>query len=592
MNEITDHTDLSTKQIMHNNLHRGDSNLHFKTVIKTLRKSVLLLAGISTIGIATACGSKSKKEKQVANKPQPVLDSTYYINYMNKDPMLKEHTDWAKKFYREREFQLGWFKNNEIVPQAQEMLTMISKAGEEGLDPKKYQFKDFTAMFANLEAAKSDSAKFTELQKEIDVALSSTYFVWASDYYRGVVIPRENEEIEWDVKRNKIKLHKALMTVLGERESKYSYANFSPLHPDYARLKTALANYRKIQAAGGWPQVAANPKLKEGQSSPGVVALKKRLGVSSTDSTFNAETVAALKTFQSAQGLKPDATLGAETAKILNVSVEQRIKQIILNMERWRWIPKSFEEDYLIVNIPEYRMRVFEKGKEALAMNVIVGKTLNSTPIFSDKMENVVLAPYWNVPASIVKDELGPKIAADPGTLDRLNMELVDYKGNQVSPAGIDWNSVTRDNWKYILRRKPGPKNDLGDVKFIFPNTDDIYLHDTPHDELFSQTKRNFSHGCVRLEKPLQLAEYLLKPLGWDMNKIQSTIAGGKEKHVKLQKVLPVYLVYFTAWADESGNVHFRDDIYGHDKTLSQQYFNEVSAAVVKPKSSAAQGKL
>lgn len=560
------------------------------TYFYMLRKPFLILAGISLIIFVSACGGGVKKqERQVANKPQPVLDSTYYIKYMNDDPLLKEHTDWAKKFYRERSFKLGWFKNNEIVPQAKEMQIMISKAGEEGLDPKKYQFKDLNTMFANLEAAKADSAKYTAIQKEIDVALTATYFVWASDYYRGVIIPKENKEIEWDVKRNKIKLHKALMTVLNERESKYSYASFSPLHPDYARLKSALATYRKIQAAGGWPNITAG-KLTEGQKSPAVAALKKRLGLSSADSTFNAETVNALKSFQSAQGLKPDGALGTETLKILNVPVDQRIKQIILNMERWRWIPKSFEEDYLIVNIPEYRLRVYEKGKEALAMNVIVGKTMNSTPIFSDKMENVVLAPYWNVPASIVRDELGPKIANDPGYLDRSNMELVDFKGNPVSPSQVDFSSVTRDSWKYILRKKPGPKNDLGDVKFIFPNTNDIYLHDTPHDELFSQSKRNFSHGCVRVEKPLQLAEYLLRPVGWDMNKIQSTIAQGKEQHVKLKQVLPVYLVYFTAWADESGNVHFRDDIYGHDRTLAQQYFNEVKASV--PARVTAKGKL
>ena len=565
---------------MYKIIKRSDSSPHFKTVVKSLKKGFIVLAGVSAIAFASACGGKSKQEREVASKPQPTLDSTYYISYMNSDPRLKEHTDWAKKFYREREYRLGWFKNNEIVPQAKEMLTMISKAGEEGLDPKRYQFKDFDTMFTNLQASKSDSAKFTAIQKEIDVALSSTYFVWASDYYRGVVMPRENKEIEWDVKSNKIKLHKALMTVLNERESKYSYASFSPLHPDYARLKSALATYRKIQISGGWPKVISSPKLKEGQSAPVVSALKKRLGLSSTDSSFNAEAVSALKAFQSAQGLKPDGALGAETVKLLNVPVDQRIKQIILNMERWRWIPKSFEEDYLIVNIPEYRLRVYEKGKEQLSMNVIVGKTMNSTPIFSDKMENVVLAPYWNVPASIVRDELGPKISADPGYLERSNMELVDAKGNQVSPSKVEWGTITRDNWKYILRKKPGPKNDLGDVKFIFPNTNDIYLHDTPHDELFSQTKRDFSHGCVRVEKPLELAEYLLRPVGWNMSKIQSTIAGGVEKHVKLKQVLPVYLVYFTAWVDDSGNVHFRDDIYGHDRTLAQQYFNEVSANV------------
>lgn len=524
---------------------------------------------------ASSCQG-SKTERAVANQAQPVLDSTYYINYIKSEPKFKDQLDWVKSFYREREFQLGWFKNNKIVPEADKMLGMISKAGEEGLNPKDYQLKDFNKLFADLEAAKRDSAKFTALQKEIDVALSATYFVWASDYYRGVVIPRENKEIEWDVKRNKIKLHKALMTVLGERESKYSYASFSPLHPEYSRLKSALAAYRKIQAEGGWPKISASAKLKQGEASPLVPALRKRLGLSGgTDSVYSADVFNAVKQFQNDQGLKPDGALGAETVRIMNIPVEERVRQIILNMERWRWIPKSFEPDYLLVNIPEYKLHVIEKGKEKLTMNVIVGKTLNSTPIFSDKLETVVLSPYWNVPVSIIQKELAPKLAGNPSYLDHLDMEVVNAKGEQVSPSSINWGSVDESNWKYILRRRPGPKNDLGDVKFIFPNTNDIYLHDTPHDELFSQAKRGFSHGCVRVEKPIDLAEYLLRNSGgWSRSQILSTIAERKEKHVKLKEVLPVYLVYFTAWADDNGQVHFRDDIYGHDKTLAQQYFN------------------
>lgn len=547
--------------------------------IVCFKKYLIILAGLSFVLTLSSCqGGKTtdsgQKEGKSVNGPQPVLDSTYYINYVKADPRLKDQLDWTKKFYRERDFQLGWFKNNELVPQAKQMLAMIDKSAEEGLDPKDYKIKDFNKMLADLEAAKSDPAKFAEVQKEIDIALSGTYFVWASDYYRGVVIPKENKEIEWDVKGNKIKLHKALMTVLNERESKYSYASFSPLHPEYSRLKTALANYRKLQASGGWPKLTANPKLKTGEVSPIVPSLRKRLGLAAADSVFSQQVVDAVKRFQNAQGLKPDGSLGPETVRQLNISVEERIKQIILNMERWRWIPKSFEKDYLLVNIPEYKLHVIENGKEAMNMNVIVGKTMNSTPIFSDKMETVVLSPYWNVPVSIIQKELAPKFAGNPGYLDRLDMEVVTWKGTPVDPSSVDWASVNESNWKYVLRRRPGPKNDLGDVKFIFPNTNDIYLHDTPHDELFSQTKRGFSHGCVRVEKPLELAEYLLKNVGYDRNKIESTIALRKEKHVKLNKVLPVYLVYFTAWADDNGNVNFRDDIYGHDKTLAQQYFN------------------
>ena len=540
-----------------------------------LKRYLFFLTGISFILYCSSC-QDSKNERVIANRPQPILDSTYFINYINSEPRFKDQLDWTKKFYKERGFKLGWFKNNRLVLQAQQMLSLIDKADEEGLDPKDYQIKDFNKMFVRLDSAKRDSAKFIALQKEIDIALTANYFVWASDYYRGVVVPKENEEIEWDVKRNKIKLHKALMTVLKERKSKYSYANFSPLHPEYSRLKSALASYRKIQASGGWAKVIASPKLKTGESSAIVPALKKRLGLSSSaDSVYNAELVSAVKRFQAAQGLKPDGALGAETVRFLNISIEERIKQIVLNMERWRWIPKSLEPDYLLVNIPEYKLYVVEDGQEKITMNVIVGKTLNSTPIFSDKMEYVVLSPYWNVPISIIEKEIAPKLANNPGYLDHLNMEVVTANGSPVNPSSVDWGSVNESNWKYVLRRRPGPKNDLGDVKFIFPNTNDIYLHDTPHDELFSQAKRGFSHGCVRVEKPIDLAEYLLRnSAGWDRAQILNTISVRKEKYVKLKEVLPVYLVYFTAWADDKGQVHFRDDIYGHDKTLAQQYFN------------------
>ncbi|RZJ88609.1 MAG: murein L,D-transpeptidase, partial [Hymenobacter sp.] len=239
----------------------------------------------------------------------------------------------------------------------------------------------------------------------------------------------------------------------------------------------------------------------------------------------------------------------------------------------------KFEPDYLIVNIPEYRLRVFEQGKEALTMRVIVGKTLTATPVFSDKMEYVVLAPYWHVPFSIIDKEMRPRLVANAqATLDRLDMEVVKGYGRKatvVDPSTIDWANVTQATFKYTMRRRPGPKNDLGDVKFIFPNSNDIYLHDTPHDELFSQTKRSFSHGCVRVEKPVELANYLFRDNpNWSQPTIEDTIAQHREKYVTLKEKLPVYLVYLTSWADANGHAHFRDDIYGHDKTLAKEYFN------------------
>ena len=533
----------------------------------------MVLAG-SILAITTVGCNRNKKDNNsdpYAN--QPKIDSIFVMAYIKANPEFKNELYWAKEFYKESGSNLGWFKNNKLVPQAAQLLSVIDKAGEDALNPKDYQVKDINAMIAKMKDAKSDTTLLHQTEKEIDLALTNTYFLWANDFYRGTIIPKKNANVAWDVKRNKIKLHKALSTVLQFRESKYEYADFKPLHKEYSNLKTALANYRKIKADGGWPKVSASV-YKLGDSSTKVAALRKRL-VGDGKSSYDQTLLDAVKKFQASLGLNPNGKLTNETVNLMNVPVESRIQTIILNMERWRWIPKSFEKDYLLVNIPEYKLHIFEDGKEKFNMRVIVGKTLNSTPIFSDKMEYVVLSPYWNVPVSIIKKELAPKVAANPGYLEKLDMEVVDYKGNPVSTSSIDWSNIDENNFKYIVRRRPGPKNDLGDVKFIFPNENNIYLHDTPHDELFSQEKRGFSHGCVRLEKPIDLAVYILRKIpGYDLAKIKSIIAERKEKSVVLKEKLPVYLLYMTAWADNNGNLNFRDDIYGHDKTLAKEYFN------------------
>ncbi|TGE16389.1 L,D-transpeptidase family protein [Hymenobacter elongatus] len=570
--------------------------------------TVLLFWLISLAMMGSACSQDQKDKIQdalpggltQAGGAQPTLDSTYIIRYMKAVPAFKDQLEWGKKFYREREFRLGWFRNHELVPQAKTLLGVINKAADEGLDPKDYKIKDFDKLFAEFDKSKSDSTKRNALEKEIDVALSGTYFNWASDFYRGTVNPREVKSIDWNVKRNKIKLHKALLTILKERESTYPYYEFEPLHPEYDRLKKILADYRGIQRNGGWPALPATTKLKPGEASPAVTLLRQRLlgGAAPAAAAISAPVqatanstpaaapvekyegplVEAVKHFQDLNGLKPDGIVSGETLRYLNVPVSARVDQIIMNMERWRWIPKKFEPSYLLVNIPDYKLHVVENNKEVFDMRVIVGKTLNATPVFSDKMEYVVLSPYWNVPWSIIEKELGPKLANNSSYLDRLDMEVVKGSGKKavaVDPNSIDWSSISQETFKYTVRRRPGPKNDLGEVKFIFPNSNDVYLHDTPHDELFSQAKRGFSHGCVRVAEPLKLAEYLLrdKP-GWDRQTIQDTINNRKEKYIALKEHIPVYLVYFTAWVDEAGEVHFRDDIYNHDKALAREYFN------------------
>ena len=571
---------------------------------------LLLMAALGSTTLAS-CGSDSQNQtagQTVADSSvttaagsQLLLDSTTVINAFQVEPKFKAQLLPARRFYRERGFRLGWFKDHQPVARVRTLQDIIAKAGNEGLNPKDYQVKDLSKMLAELKTVQGDSVRRNALERQVDIALTGTYMKWANDYYRGVANPHDKKDASWLVKPNKIKLNKALLTFLGERKSRYNYYEFAPLHPEYDQLKKALATYRAQEHAGGWPVLPGTLNLKPGATSPAVAALRKRLldsvggatasplpttsnqpaapvAVAPSAQVYDSELVQAVKLFQQDAGLKPTGTVSGETLKELNVPIGTRIDQLILNMERWRWLPKKFEPNYLLVNIPEYTLHVIEADKEVFNMRVIVGKVLHETPVFSDKMEYVVLAPYWNVPFSIIDNELRGKLAANPNYLNRLDMEVVKGSGRKatvINPASVDWANVTQETFKYTLRRRPGPKNDLGDVKFIFPNSNDIYLHDTPHDELFSQSSRSFSHGCVRLSEPIKLATYLLRDRPeWDQATILDTIATHREKYITLKEKLPVYLVYFTAWADADGHPHFRDDIYGLDKKLAREYFD------------------
>ncbi len=531
--------------------------------------------------------------------PQATTDSLFVKKFVQQKPEFKKQEELMFMFYSDRDYKLAWFRDNELVPETEKFLTAIDNSSKEGLDPKNYKLVDIGKLLEEYKKAEPSDSSRLELQQRIDVALTASYFNYASDFYRGRVNPEE-DNVTWDVKKNKIKLHKALQTILKERESTYPYYEFEALHAGYSRLRDKLQEYRGLQQKGGWPKIDLGDRkmLKEGDSAVAVLNLRKRLNTGQTINSndpkmkvYDANLAKQVKHFQMLNGMAEDGVVGGNTLAKLNIPVEERIRQIMINMERWRWIPKrmvpkSLEQKYIWVNIPEFKMYIFEdpngdpdaerQYKKVMDMRVVVGKTMHSTPIFSDKLEYVVLAPYWNVPNTIVAAEIKPKMLANPGWLSSQNMEIVtrDKSRSPVSPSAIDWSSVTESNFKYLVRQKPGPKNSLGTIKFLFPNEYAVYLHDTPADALFNQNSRDFSHGCVRLQYPVELAKYLLKGQDdWNESKIRSTMNGGEETWVTLPNKVQVYLVYFTSWVDEEGQIHFRDDIYGHDKDLAQEYF-------------------
>jgi murein L,D-transpeptidase YcbB/YkuD len=369
-----------------------------------------------------------------------------------------------------------------------------------------------------------------------------------------------------------------------------------------------------------------------------VAALRQRLAVEGdlprsddtpqgTDSAVYDTSVAeAVERFQERMGIEPDGAIGPETLEELNVSAEQRLAAIELNLERWRWMPGELGDHYIEVNIPEYRLRAVRGGETEMTMNVIVGKRLNQTPVFSDTMQYIVINPEWNIPESIADSEVVPKIVANPGYAESQGIEVVNADGQRVPASTVlgrarvsggdgdeddGGESDEREKRRgffarifgseredsrtegvtdtaevyttsttlpagYRLRQAPGAQNPLGQVKFMFPNEHNIYLHDTPGDSLFANVDRGFSHGCIRLEKPLELADYVLRGDGdWDGERIRRTIASGERTEVRLPEEIPVHLTYFTAWVSEDGRVYFRRDLYGHDARLAEALATE-----------------
>ncbi|MEJ7822696.1 MAG: L,D-transpeptidase family protein, partial [Chitinophagaceae bacterium] len=339
---------------------------------------------------------------------------------------------------------------------------------------------------------------------------------------------------------------------------------FEDVNNAYKLLKLELSKYTNIAKKGGWPQIHATPKqLKKGASSPAIAILKKRLQVigampmGDSSQVFTDSLANGIRQVQQSFGYTPDGVIKASLIKDLNIPVNKRIEQILINMGRMRWMPQEPEGQLILVNIPEFVLHVFEGKNKVFDMNVVVGKEGNNTMIFTGNLTSVVFSPYWNVPPSIVKKEIMPKLATDSGYLARENMEITGSEG------GLP-----------VIRQLPGDKNSLGQVKFLFPNSFNIYFHDTPSKSLFNNDKRAYSHGCIRLSNPAKMAEYLLKDNNsWPPEKIMEAMNSDTEKYVKVKDPVPVFITYYTAWVDENGLLNFRDDIYKRDATIAKKMF-------------------
>ena len=474
----------------------------------------------------------------------------------------------------------GWVAQGRPTALAKSAVKILELAGDEGLNPSDY---DAAELGREVSAASQGAPLATAKQTEFDAALTQSMLRYLHDLHYGRVDPR-TVYANFDVPPKSLNLQAALTAAMAAGDLGLVVKEATPSFPLYKALRPWLATYRSLENNPAWvtnlPPLLAQ-KLEPGAAYAGVGVLAARL-VALGDlpagyvapERYQGTLVDGVKTFQKRHGLTPDGVIGKTTFEQLNVKPASRVEQIALTMERLRWTPLMADKRLLVVNLPEFELRGLEiNGDQVqipLKMNVIVGKALNTqTPMFDEQMRAIEFSPYWNVPPSITRAETVPKLRRDPGDFDRQGFEIVTRSGEVVTHLN-DEQLAALQSGQSRIRQRPGAQNALGDIKFIFPNNDNIYMHHTPSVGLFQRDRRDFSHGCIRVESPVELAEFVLKDEPeWTPEKIREAMENGTSKTIRIKNPIMVVIAYATAIVKQrGGTIYFYSDIYGHDRQL------------------------
>lgn len=494
------------------------------------------------------------------------LDSAVVSSYLAADSVLSDTIkNRITSFYNSRNYQYAWFSSTGLAEQTNSFWNLLMNYHNYSKDSTVYD-KKFSQKINNLfqeDSLRINASDSVFRRMELDL---TKYLYLYYDHEYSNDFDFDMKSVEWTVPRKRMTLEATLDSAIA-RKGRFSNEN-APVNVQYIRLREMLGKYKDIRDAGGWDSVVYKNNIKSvGYEGDEIKQLKLRLKkegyLAGADSTFTNKYDSAfyqtLLQVKKEYGYQPDPIISKDFIKDLNIPIDERLQQILVNMERMRWIPTETNDTArsIMVNVPDFKLYMYEKGKPAWEMNVVVGSEGHNTTVFTGNLSTIVFSPYWNVPQSIVKNEILPKMKRSGSYLRRNHMEVVGNSG------GLP-----------VVRQKPGPWNSLGRVKFLFPNSYNIYLHDSPAKSLFNTDKRSYSHGCIRLQEPARLAQYLLNDTAkWNAEKVQEAMTADKEQYVKLKKPVPVLLTYFTAWVGGGGEMNFREDIYGHDERMAKKLF-------------------
>jgi murein L,D-transpeptidase YcbB/YkuD len=488
------------------------------------------------------------------------MDSVVVEQFITDQKVVDSLARRMRSFYNARNYQFAWFSEDGLTEQARGFWNLHEYVTSYDADTS-LNHKGLQKTMDRLTAAETLSVSASKTYTNTELLLTKHFIQYMlNNYEKGFVKRKEMERFIPARKQSALYLADSLINKK-HKDDKY----FEDVNVSYRGLKEHLKTYHDIVKNGGWPVVRFSKGMyKKGASSADVATLKKRLQVSGdlpgADTTliFNDTLATGIKNFQLRHGFTPDGVLTEALVKEMNIPAATRLQQVLMNMDRMRWLAAEPKGHLIVVNIPEFILHMYDGNKKVFDMVVVVGKEGHNTMMFNGDLNQVVFSPYWNVPESIVKNEILPAMNNNSNYLESQNMEIVNSDGEVPE-----------------IRQRPGGENSLGKVKFLFPNSFNIYFHDTPSKSLFEKDKRAFSHGCIRLKEPEKMANYVLRNQPeWTPEKIAEAMNSGEEKFVKVKDPIPVIITYYTAWADENGRLNFREDIYEHDTKLARKMFN------------------
>ncbi|MEN0056056.1 MAG: L,D-transpeptidase family protein [Mucilaginibacter sp.] len=489
-----------------------------------------------------------------SNQTEAVFDSSQIAVFLKKYPDFNAYAPDINLFYSKRKFAYAWYANNVLIEQAGNLADRLNHLQNEGI----YKAIPYPKSLDSLVFDNHPKPKEAKSNITTELMLTAQYFVFSKLAFQGMS-DSVSRAINWYLPRKKVSYNDYLDSLLKKPGKGGANAISEPVYRQYDLLKNFLAKYRQLESTEKWNPIVVNQKLKPGDSAGVIPAIKKRLYKledfkgDTLSTVYDDELKEAFKQFQLRHGLTADGVAGAGTITELNVPLKKRIQQIMVNMERCRWLPVSLNTDYLAVNIPEFKLHVYHADSLLWSCNVVVGQKVHQTVIFYGEMQYVVFSPYWNLPESIIRAEVLPAMRRNPNYVNEHNMIITG-----------------KENGLPVIKQKPGPANSLGLVKFLFPNSYSIYLHDTPSKSLFGESSRAFSHGCIRVGEPAKLASFLLKyDTTWTAARINKAMHLGKEQQITLKQKVPVFIAYFTAFTDRANKLNFRKDIYNRDGQLA-----------------------